>query len=93
MEKLENENKLEEVLDPASKPHRQSPEIDAQESQPEPVLRWKRLTHWLKVSTFTPEWLPSPLNHPSIMRRWHIKMLYWSQDSSNYLLNKMGLSS
>jgi len=64
MEKLENENKLEEVLDPASKPHRQSPEIDAQESQPEPVLRWKRLTHWLKVSTFTPEWLPSPLNHP-----------------------------
>jgi PAS domain S-box-containing protein len=71
MDKLENEPKPEEVLDSASKPHNQSPEIDAQEShqkagdsQPKPEQIWKRLTHWLKDSTFTPEWLPAPLNHP-----------------------------
>jgi PAS domain S-box-containing protein len=71
MDKLENEQKPEAVLDPASKPHKQSPKIDAQEShqkagitQPETEQIWKRLTHWLKASTFTPEWLPAPLNHP-----------------------------
>jgi len=71
MDKLENEHKLEEVLNSASKPYKQSSKINAQvsyqkagDTHPEPEQIWKRLTHWLKVSTFTPEWLPAPLNHP-----------------------------
>ena len=70
MDKLENEHKPEEAQDFA-KPHKQSPEIDAQENpqkdrdtQPWHEHRWNPLTHWLRASTFTPEWLPAPWNHP-----------------------------
>lgn len=67
MDKLENQHKPEEVPDFASKPHKQFTEIGAQRNvqkdegtQTRPEQRWKRLTHWLRVSTFTPEWLPAP---------------------------------
>ncbi len=71
MDKLENQHKPEEVPDFASKPYKQFPEKGAQrngqkdgDTQPRPEQRWKRLTHWLRASTFTPEWLPAPWNHP-----------------------------
>jgi PAS domain S-box-containing protein len=71
MDKLENEHKPGEVLDFASKPHKQSPEIDTQEIpqkagdiESRSEHRWKRLTHSLRATTSTPEWLPAPWNHP-----------------------------
>ncbi len=71
MDTLENEHKPEEVPDFASKSYKQSPERGTQgnvhkndDTQPWLERRWKRLTHWLRASTFTPEWLPAPWNHP-----------------------------
>ncbi|HEY6286092.1 MAG TPA: DUF4118 domain-containing protein, partial [Ktedonobacteraceae bacterium] len=71
MDKLENQHKPEEEPDFASKPHKQFPEIGTQRNvqkdggiQPRPEQGWKRLTHWLRASTFPPEWLPAPWNHP-----------------------------
>src|SRR5947207_11690516 len=67
MDKLENERKPEEVPYFASKPQKQSPEIDAQENlqkDGDSLSGRNPLTHWLRVSTFTPEWLPAPWNHP-----------------------------
>jgi PAS domain S-box-containing protein len=66
MDKLDSEHKPEGVLDFASKPHQQSQEIGTRgngDTQQWLELRWKRLTHWLRTSTFTPEWLPAPWNH------------------------------
>ena len=70
MDKLENEHKPGEVLDFASKPHQQSPEIDTQEIpqkagdiESRSEHRWKRLTHSLRATTRTPEWLHAPWNH------------------------------
>jgi PAS domain S-box-containing protein len=70
MDKLDSEHKPEGVLDFASKAHQQSQEIGTQgkvqndgDTQQWLELRWKRLTHWLRTSTFTPEWLPAPWNH------------------------------
>jgi PAS domain S-box-containing protein len=71
MDTLENEHKPNEVLDFASKPHKHSPEIDTQEIsrvagdiKPRPEQPWKRLTHSLRATISTPEWLPAPWNHP-----------------------------
>jgi len=71
MDKLEKKHKPEEVPDFKSKPHKQSSEIDPHgnllkdpDTQSWPKLRWKRLTHWLRASTITPEWLPAPWNYP-----------------------------
>jgi PAS domain S-box-containing protein len=71
MDKLEHEHRPEEVLDPATKPHRQSPDKSTQENihkdegtQSRPEQRSKHLTHWLRSTTITPEWLPAPWNHP-----------------------------
>src|SRR6266480_5642944 len=63
MDTLENQHKPEEVPDFASKPHKQFPEEGAQrnvqkdgDTQLRFEQRWKRLAHWLRASTFTPEW-------------------------------------
>jgi PAS domain S-box-containing protein len=71
MDKLGNEYKHEEVPDLASKLYKQLPEIEAQEnlqkdgvSKSDSEPRWKRLTHWLRASSFSPEWLPAPWNRP-----------------------------
>ena len=70
MDNIDFEHKLEEVPD-FTKPHKQTPEIDAQgnpqkegDIQSGPERGWKRLTLRLRASTFTPEWLPEPWNHP-----------------------------
>jgi PAS domain S-box-containing protein len=70
MDNIDYEHKLGEVPD-IIKPHKQSPEIDAQgnpqkegDIQSRPQQGWKRLTLRLRDSTFTPEWLPGPWNHP-----------------------------
>ena len=71
MDKLENQHKPEEMPDFVSKPHKQFSEIATQanvqkdgDTEPGSEQRWKRLIHWLRSSTFTPEWLPAPWNHP-----------------------------
>ncbi|HXZ05093.1 MAG TPA: ATP-binding protein [Ktedonobacteraceae bacterium] len=71
MDKLENEHKPEEISYFASDPQKQAPEIGHQgnaqsdrDSQQWLEKRWQRLADRLRDSTFTPEWLPAPWNHP-----------------------------
>jgi PAS domain S-box-containing protein len=70
MNTYESEHKPEEVADlplqlhtqPSDRKTRGNIEKNVNTSWPE--QRWKRVTQWLRASTFTPEWLPSPWNHP-----------------------------
>jgi PAS domain S-box-containing protein len=70
MDNIDYEHKLEEVPD-FTIPHQQTSDLDPQ-TNPQNVediqsgseQRWKRLVLRLRASTFTPEWLPAPWNHP-----------------------------
>ena len=70
MDNIDYEQKLEEAPD-FTMLHKQSPKKNAQgnlqrdgDTQSEPERGWKRLILRLRASTFTPEWLPAPWNHP-----------------------------
>lgn len=60
----------EEAADRASQLYNQPPEtktqgtIEQDGDRPQPEQRGKSVAQWLRDSTFTPEWLPSPWNHP-----------------------------
>src|SRR5947199_6450154 len=71
MNKLENDHKPEKAADLPSQLHNQPPDHRTQGNiekdvgtQSWPEQRWQRVTQWLRISTFTPEWLPTPWNHP-----------------------------
>jgi len=66
MGKLDNEHKPEKATEVAVKPRTQSPENDQEDgailSRSEPGS--KRMVHWLRSTSSTPEWLPPPWNSP-----------------------------
>jgi signal transduction histidine kinase/PAS domain-containing protein len=73
MDKLENDHKPEKAADLPSQLHNQPPDQRTEGNiekdvgtQSLPEQRWQRITQWLKISTFTPEWLPTPWNHPIV---------------------------
>jgi PAS domain S-box-containing protein len=73
MDKLENDHKPEEVAEITSQLRKRPPDKSTQgniekdvDTQPRPERNWRSAIHWFRASTFTPEWLTAPWNHPVV---------------------------
>jgi PAS domain S-box-containing protein len=73
MDKLENDHKPEEVAEITSQLRKRPPDKSTQgniekdvDTQPRPERNWRSAIYWFRASTFTPEWLTAPWNHPVV---------------------------
>jgi PAS domain S-box-containing protein len=73
MDKLENDHKPEKVAEITSQLRKRPPDKSTEgniekdvDIQPRPERTWKSAIHWFRASTFTPEWLTAPWNHPVV---------------------------
>jgi PAS domain S-box-containing protein len=73
MDKLENDHKPEEVAEITSQLRKRPPDKSTQgniekdvDTQQRLERNWRSAIHWFRASTFTPEWLTAPWNHPVV---------------------------